>query len=271
MNTDLLNTTFLFHVRIDTEERKKNIVTITNFYRKNCTGFNFIFIEDDSEQKLPNLISFNENDVYIFRKNAGMWNKCKSFNCGIKNSNSEILIFHDLDAIIQPSQLLTTIQTLKKNQNYGLMYPYNGLFLCVTREIKEHFSKTLEYNDLEKYFPSRLLVNYNDGNVLVGHNNSVGGCVLGRRDNIIKCNGYNPNFIGWGYEDNEFPKRVHILGFDVTRLNEPRAPLWHLPHDGEGSSPKADNPSYEDNRQLCGFVETSKKDVLEKYIKNWEL
>jgi len=268
---DLLDTTFLFHVRVDTEERKNNISTVVNFYRKNCKGFKFIFIEDDETENLPSILSFKENDSYIFQKSKDMWNKCKSFNTGIRNSESEILVFHDLDVIINPLQLLTSITTLKENKNYGLMYPYNGLFLCVNKQIKKVFSNTLDYKDLEKYFPYNLSVNYNDGNVLVGHNNSVGGCVLGRRDNILKCNGYNPNFIGWGYEDNEFPKRVHILGFPVTRLNEPRAPLWHLPHDGEGSSPKADNPFYEQNRQLCSYVENSKKNILENYIKNWSI
>jgi predicted glycosyltransferase involved in capsule biosynthesis len=268
---DLQNSAFIFHVRVDTVERKKNISTIINFYRKNCTNFNFIFVEDDSNEKLPSIIFFEKNDIYMFEKNVNMWNKCKSFNTGIKKSQSDILIFHDLDVILNPSQLLTTINILKENKNYGLMYPYNGLFLCVNKQIKNTFSRTLDYKDLEKYFPLNLSVNFSDDNVLVGHNNSVGGCVLGRRDNILKCNGYNPNFIGWGYEDNEFPKRIHILGYPVTRLNEPKAPLWHLPHDGEGSSPKADNPFYEQNRQLCSYVENSKKDVLEQYIKKWKL
>jgi len=271
MKVDLKGTTFLFHVRLDTEEREKNVSIITNFYRKNCTNFNFIFVEDDSIQKLPDVIEFTEDDTYVFSRNSGIWNKCKSFNKGIILAKSDILIFHDLDAILQPSQLLTTIDTLLKNPEYGLMYPYNGLFLCVKKEIKEEFSKSLDYATLDNFFPKNLSVNYSDGNVLVGHNNSVGGCVVGRRDNIIKCHGYNPHFIGWGYEDNEFPRRIHALGYSVNRLNEPRSPLWHLPHDGIGSSPKAENPNYEENRQICTFVESSSKEKLQEYIKTWSL
>ena len=158
MKVDLKGTTFLFHVRLDTEEREKNVSIITNFYRKNCTNFNFIFVEDDSIQKLPDVIEFTEDDTYVFSRNSGIWNKCKSFNKGIILAKSDILIFHDLDAILQPSQLLTTIDTLLKNPEYGLMYPYNGLFLCVKKEIKEEFSKSLDYATLDNFFPKNLSV-----------------------------------------------------------------------------------------------------------------
>lgn len=272
MMYDLQGLTFLYHVRLDTQERAQNVKIITNYYNTYATNYKNIFIEDDSKQKLPDVIEFTERDTYVYSKNTDAWNKCMSFNKGILLAKSEILAFHDLDAVIPMQQILSSINQLKADSNAGLVYPYNGLFLCVSPTIKAKFAQTLDINDIVKYWPDNLSINYDDGNILVGAHNSVGGCVLGRRDNVIKANGYNPNFRGWGYEDNEFPKRVHIMGFSVSRLTDPKAALWHLPHDGAGASPKVANPYHEENRQICSFVETAPKDKVREYtLSNWKL
>lgn len=269
---DLQGLTFLFHVRLDTHERAQNVKIITNYYKTHATNFKCIFIEDDIKQKLPEIIEFTENDTYVFNKSNDAWNKCASFNKGILLAKSEILAFHDLDAVLPMQQIIDSINQLKAAPDAGLVYPYNGLFLCVTPEIKIKFGQTLDINEIVRYWPSNLTINYNDGNVLVGAHNSVGGCVLGRRDNIIKANGYNPNFKGWGYEDNEFPKRIHIMGYTVSRLTDPKAALWHLPHDGVGASPKVANPYHEQNRQICSFVETAPKEKVREYTQtSWSL
>ena len=62
-------------------------------------------------------------------------------------------------------------------------------------------------DNLEAYYQH---VNKTYNGVLVGHTNSRGGCVMARRDNIIRCNGYNPLFTGWGYEDDEMPVRANL-------------------------------------------------------------
>lgn len=272
MKTDLGGLTFLFHVRLDTQERGENVKIITDYYKNTCKNYSCIFIEDDVEQKLPRLITFTENDVYVFSKNTDQWNKCAAFNKGIILAKSNILAFHDLDAVLPINQLIDAIEQLNSNDKMGLVYPYNGLFLCVSKQIKHHFANTLDVSDITKYWPNSLQINYNDGNVLVGAHSSVGGCVLGRRDNIIKSNGYNPNFKGWGYEDNEFPSRVHKMGFTVSRLTDSRAALWHLPHDGVGASPKVENPYHEQNRQICSFVEISSREKVQEYTKkSWSI
>ena len=269
---DLKGLTILFHVRIDTVERGRNVKIITDYYRKNFCNFKCIFIEDDNIRQLPDIIEFTEDDTYVFSKNTDQWNKCAAFNKGIVLAKSEILAFHDLDAIIPPNQLLSAIDDLLENRDAGLVYPYNGLFLCVDKAIKDEFAQTLDYTDLTKHWPDKLTVNYSDGRVLVGSNTSVGGCVLGRRDNIIKANGYNPTFKGWGYEDNEFPRRVHIMGFTVSKLTNSTAALWHLPHYGPGASPKVENPYHERNRQICSFIETASKEKVREYTKTtWSI
>jgi len=89
------------------------------------------------------------------------------------------------------------------------------------------------------------------------------------REKFKAFKGFNPNFQGWGFEDNELPARVHKLGFDVVKLASKKQVLWHLPHDGEGASNKEHNPHYRNNNKICSYVEQCTKEELKEYITQW--
>ena len=106
-----------------------------------------------------------------------------------------------------------------------------------------------------------------------------GGCEFGdkaeelaleRVKKFFDCKGFNPNFVGWGYEDNEFPSRVHILGYSVVRINYSEALLFHLPHDPP-AGPSNKNAENTPNQRECAMVESSTKEELQEYIKTWNV
>ena len=290
MKYDLSNITFCVFCRVDNEERQQNLKAMVSFYRRYGDNVQFIISEDGLEPKVPQLIELTENDVYTFQYNPTEWKKCEGYNKCIKLAKTNTLVFNDVDAIIHPLQILEAHQQLSENPACGLIYPFNGLFLCTDSDLKQKFIQSnCDYDTLDNKFPEQLLdydgnvgenlelyhqhVNKTYNNVLVGHVHSKGGCVTGRRDNIIKCNGYNPLFKGWGYEDDEFPVRINSLGYDVGRLSGIRKPCWHLHHyDGTGSK-KEHQEFYEHNRQVVSYVESVQHDqpALREYIKNWRL
>jgi GT2 family glycosyltransferase len=261
---------------------------MVSFYRRYIDSAKFIICEDGEKPVVPEIIELTDRDVYTFTRSGTQWNKCEGYNKCIKLAKTNIIVLNDVDAIIKPDQILETANILQNDDQCGLVYPFNGLFLCTDATLKQEFIKQeCDYDVLDGKFPDELAeydgnvspdlelyhlhVNKTYNGVLVGHVHSKGGCVMGRRDVLIKCNGYNPNFIGWGYEDDEMPARVNILGYGVGRLPGKRKPCWHLHHfDGTGS-PKETQPFYEHNRQICSFVENSNKEDLQNYIKNWRL
>ena len=107
--------------------------------------------------------------------------------------------------------------------------------------------------------------------MFMGHNNSRGGVVMAVVETLKKAGGYNPNFSGWGYEDDEMPSRVAKLGYEVTRIDYPGWPCFHFPHDGEGASRKADQPNYNKNYKIKKFIEDATKEEIQKYISTWEI
>jgi len=287
MKYDFKEITFLTFVRLDNEERIRNLQAMMGYYRKHCSGYTHIIVEDDATSKVPMHIDLTEDDVYVFTKSSTEWKKSEGYNKGIKLAKTNIINLIDTDIIIHPDQIIETAKALNNDSNAALIYPYNGLFLCAQKKLKDEFCKTLDYNTLQSRTPSQFsdyigsrdksigtLKRYINGvydDVLVGHVVSKGGCVMGRRDNLIKCNGYNPKFIGWGYEDDEMPARANILGFTVGRIEGTGKVLWHLHHyDGTGSA-KETQPFYEHNRQTVSEVEHGDKDFLVDYIKTWRL
>tara|TARA_R110000787_G_scaffold39265_3_gene98594 strand:- start:2119 stop:3030 length:912 start_codon:yes stop_codon:yes gene_type:complete len=300
--TDLKGATVLMFVRFDTIERVKNFHILVRYYKKYFTNFKFIFSEEcpkrpqvpfELNENFFNGFNLESDEFELIWKSVSdkgvEWNKCAAYNRGIKLSQSDVIIFNDLDAIIHPNQMMEAVDTALESENLGFVFPYNGEFLCIDQPNlsnapyqgdlgetrKKRFNENLDIEILfEDYEQCTKQVGstYSEGlSILVGSTTSVGGCVVGRRDNLVKCNGYNPKFIGWGYEDNECPARVHRLGYEVRKLGGTNQPLFHLPHSGPGESKRETNPHHENNRQHCSYVEANGKKEMEEYIKTWKL
>ena len=114
----------------------------------------------------------------------------------------------------------------------GCVYPYNGLFIHVSDELKNKIIKEKDISFLPQYIPEpeNRVPYYKTENILVAHPHSKGGCVMFKHSAWRDFNGYNPGFKGWGSEDDEISHRVKIMGFKTTRIMEDRAVAWHLPH-----------------------------------------
>ena len=104
----------------------------------------------------------------------------------------------------------------------------------------------------------------------VGNLKAVGGCLVMSRDCFKDVNGFNPNFINWGYEDNEIVTRCHKLKKNVILANTKDPYLFHLPHhDVEGD--KSVHDFYTNNQTEYMKVCEMNYNDLQKYIKTWKL
>ena len=154
---DLNGITLLTFVRLDNEERVLNLKGMVNFYRSQCENYSHIIVEDDTESKVPAVLDFHQDDVYVFTRSTTEWKKSAGYNKGIKLSQTNIICLNDVDAILKPQQLLDTAELLNKDSNAALVYPFNGLFLCATDEMKRDFLVNYDYDVLDKQFPDPLV------------------------------------------------------------------------------------------------------------------
>ena len=97
--------------------------------------------------------------------------------------------------------------------------------------------------------------------------------MIGSKESFEKINGFNPNFIGWGYEDNEIISRSDKLDVPVAKVgnNTPNWFLFHLPHEegGVAIKDKDKHKYYLQNEKEVQKVEAMSKEELTEYIKSW--
>jgi GT2 family glycosyltransferase len=268
---------FIVHYRKDTEERLSNLHIVYNYYKDIYPNCEFIFVEDDSEKTIEHLVK--EGDTYVFFDNDGVYRKCEAYNIGFKASTKDIVCFLDIDCLVSINSLITSIKAIKSVEN-ALVIGYNGVAIYLEYNIKnaiQHLKGVNLFNSLTlNVDKTNITTLYNNNFYTIGNTEAVGGCVIASRKTVEKVNGFNPNFIGWGYEDNEIISRCRTLGCKVITvgagdLNLDNV-LFHLPHEDTykvALNDKSQHEFYKKNHEEVSKVEKMNQEELKNYIKSW--
>lgn len=259
----------VIHFRKDIPDRLRNLETVIKFY--NNTGLEIIIVNDDKEP--DDCLQYLHNTYgckVLFLENTDVYHRTLCFNKGAKEINSSILIAGDTDVIVSIKFLQEAAERLRQNKNIGIIWPYNGMFVHIINKMAETFFKTLDISLMEsKIEELRPEPYFTTNDFLVAHPQSKGGMVMFNKETFFKCNGYNPNFKGWGYEDDEILARFQKFGYQISRIENIEAIAWHLPHD---NTVREKHPYYENNRAHSDFVcRCTDLDKLKEYTKSWSI
>ena len=180
----------------------------------------------------------------------------------------EYLIAGDTDVIVDPRFISKAKSQFLENGRIGIIYPYNGMFIHLKQPMFEKFTVDQSLLNLVEKSQKLKPVPYDqDENFLVAHPHSKGGMVMFSKKSFLNCNGYNPNFKGWGYEDDEILARFQKSGWSISRVEDKEAIAWHLPHE---NTVREKHPYYDNNRKHSDFVcGDTKREELEQYIQSW--
>jgi GT2 family glycosyltransferase len=264
---------FIIHFRKDTEHRMVNLDIVYKYYKSLCPNSEFIFVEDDSEERIKHLVS--PSDKYIFFKNDNTYNKCKGYNIGLDKASNDIICFLDIDCLVSIDSIIKSISLAKKDM---IVIGYNGTAVYIQHALKDKIGSK-QGTELFKYLTSHIdeenvVTGYYDKQTYcIGNTQAVGGCLIGKKSTFKRINGFNPNFIGWGYEDNEIISRSGTLKVPVARVgnNNSNWFLLHLPHEEGGVAirDKDRHDYYLHNEKEVQKVEAMSEEELEEYIESW--
>lgn len=259
---------FIIHLRKDSEERLKNISITLPYYRSIAPDCEFVIVEDDEMQNFKYL-SKESDVIYHHFKNSGIYNKCAGYNRGLSLCTKDNVCFLDIDCIISSENLHKSLHTVK-NEN-GICIGYNGTCIYfdypVKRKIETHENL---YDFLDTFIDkNKLYIMYKCSNYTITNTRAVGGCLIGAKKVFEKINGFNPNFIGWGYEDNEIISRSRILKVPIFYINTNKPYLFHLPHEIDQWKNKSNHPFYEHNHKEIAKIESMNFSQLTQYIRTW--
>lgn len=248
--------TFCLPVRIDSDDRLNNLITVLDFYSQYTTA-RFIVLEADTEPLLSSLSS-RKNVEYIYVKDDNpVFHRTKYINQMLSLAQTPYAAIWDVDAIAPVTQLLEAYQLLQK-EPLVMAYPFDGKFWMVNEYFSQLFRKTKDIHVLQSPdMPKRPMNGFN----------SVGGGFLVNIEKYWACGAENEYFTGWGPEDAERYRRLEILGYPPGRIE---GSMCHLNHKrGINSWYANDEVAYLTKKEFCRICGMQRYE-LEEYIRSWE-
>jgi predicted glycosyltransferase involved in capsule biosynthesis len=260
--------TFIITYQQDTPERLANLKIVLPYYQSIFPDATFTIIESGENTLEGNL---KDDIAYNFIESQNGFNKSKLYNIGLKCCETQFVCFLDIDCVVSRENLIKAFNLSSKHTK-NIFIGYNGTSIYFKYNVKNKITECLNlYSFLDTFIDKdKLFLNFSNDNYLVGNTRAVGGCLCGKTEAFLNINGFNPNIIGWGFEDNEIVTRSHILGYSPLFVNTEKPLLFHLPHYNEETD-KSLHPFYLSNQAIFNKVKGSKKEDLLKYSSSWKL
>jgi glycosyltransferase involved in cell wall biosynthesis len=183
--------------------------SLDSLSRQSFSDFELIFVDygsdinkDDTIQKLTEEYSFVK---YLYSHTQGwFWNRAHALNSGVKISSGELILFFDIDLILEKN-FLQKIALLDYESDF---YTFSCFYLPA------HF-------DLQKKNLEQDGIHYEQ--------NYVGLCAVTRTAvNAVK--GFDEYYMVWGVEDDDFYKRLGNFGikrFQMQGIDFRAFHQWH--------------------------------------------
>lgn len=252
MKKDLSEITFTIPVRIDSTDRKENLICIINYLLQGGAT-NIIIYENGPE---INKFVYDDKRVKIIREvNNGPFHRTQYLNKMAKLATTKLIANYDCDVMFPYKQLHKAYDILL-NDEADIVFPYDGLFVNIPRILLKDRTSCVHEANVEELNPNDYP---NFGK------NSMGGALFWKRDVFVKGGMENENFISWGAEDWERVRRFTKLGYRFGRV---KGPLYHIDHSRTQDSNES-NPYYQRNVTEFQKVDAMSKEQLESYIKTW--
>lgn len=232
MRHSLPHLSVVITVRIDSEDRFKNLAFILDYLTRYFEAIEIVVVEQSPEPMCYELVSGTAGAIYEHLCAPGCFYRTRNLNHGAAIASRPLVLLLDSDVFFKPKALVESCEILLSNAA-SFVYPYNGLMMQIKRKVANNhpyldstFLSTLPFHDIRLGEMSG-----NDGfELLYGGPNwpSVGGAIMADRRVFLRCGGYNPNIISYGVDDGELDYRIRTLLEKPYRLDNYNC--YHLEH-----------------------------------------
>lgn len=249
-------------VRYESKDREENVESVLDYILKNFNAPVYV-IEADKERSanfawLSTTKYANTNVNYTYKKDdLPYFCRTNYLQTLLTTIEKPIVVFWDADMVIEPKQLLESIEHIRSKQAV-MSIPFGWEKLHYTRKsFNLLFRDTLDFN---------LVSTVSDGNFIYKDARVLGGVAVLAREEYLKCGGENPNIIGYGPDDCDRVNRVTIItGKDVLRTNGPGI---HLFHERTLDSTRHNINFAKNEQEMVKVAHMSKAELL-NYITTW--
>jgi hypothetical protein len=260
---DLSRATFIIPIRIESQDRMRNALTILCFLLENFNTKIIVKEVDKTsifeESVLPRLEGFFDdlsNLTHIFQESEdSVFYRMHILNEMLSESKTDVVINHDCDVLLPIDSYVNSYKSIIEGKS-DVVYPfgsgnYQKQIFSDDELVSEFLSNEFDFSILEK----KSNISTSD----------FGWVQFFKRQVYIDGGMENENFRGSSPEDKERFFRFTTLGYNVNRINNY---IYHLEHSrGQNSWPVSyqGNPYMQDNISLWKKIQTMNREQLKKY------
>ena len=267
---NLTDTTFIIPVKIESDDRLRNAITVCCFLLSKFDT-NILIKEVNSEpvfenEALPQIKEFigdTSNISYYFEKESdnSFFHKTRYFNELLSKCNTDVVSAYDIDVLLPISTYLKSEKMCKGD--YDLVYPFG----FGTQENQVKWQKKVFASD---ELVSDFLNQNFDFSIFENHSQKDraqwGHAQFFKRTSYIEGGMENENFKAWGPEDEEKHYRFPKLGYNIGRVIDW---VYHLEH-SRGDDSERTNIYFHDNLKLMEDIRSLSEEELKNYYNTQE-
>ena len=265
---DLKSCTFIIPVRIESEDRIRNIITVLCYLLDNFDA-KVILKEVDQEpifeeELLPQITEYVgdsiKNLTHVFElSNDPVFYRMQILNEMIDMSDTPAIANYDCDVLFKPETYTKAVDMI--DDGYDIVYPYGfGEYqkqvFADDNDVSEFLSNDFDFDVLDK--KSKM------------YDAQYGHVQFLNRTSYIDAGMENENFRGSSPEDKERHFRFEKLGYKVGRIDDQ---VYHLEHSrGRNSWPNSvqGNPYMQENFEIWEKVQNMNTQELWDYYSTQE-
>jgi len=259
---NLKDTTFIIPVKIESDDRLRNVITVCCFLLENFDT-KVILKEVDTESvfkesALPQISEYVEDSIKNLTHvhqvpDDSVFYRMRYLNEMLAMVDTDVVANYDSDVLL-PIDTYVKAQEMCKGE-YDLVYPYGqGMWqkqiFADDELVSDFLSNDCKFDILERQSK--------DYDAQSGH------VQFFKTKSYIEGGMENENFKSWGPEDAERLYRFTTLGYNVSRINDW---VYHLEH-ARGENSWYNNPYMQNNTNLWESLQRMNKDQLKQYYTN---
>ena len=262
MRHDLTDTTFIIPIRLESQDRLRNIITSTCFLLDNFDT-NVLIREVDAtsvftESALPQIYEFCDDISGLkhsfVKSDSPTFHRQKVLNEMIDECSTDIVVNYDCDVLLPIRSYCAAVDAIRELKA-DVVYPYGqGMFqrqVEADDELVSMFlSNDFNFDILDK--SSRV------------HTSDFGWAQFFRRSVYVEGGMENENFVAYAPEDKERFYRFTTMGYNVSRVNDF---VYHLEH-SRGQNSWFNNPHMNGNNSEWEKIQKMDTKALFEYYKD---
>lgn len=258
MKYELSDCSIVIPFCMDCKERLEHLQFLYTYFADHFINYKLIVVEQGDEPKAP----ASPNVFVKLIKADSPFSSGSISNKGVEEVATPFFCRFDVDAFVDPRALFEAVQIAKSRPEVSMILPYNGVSFTIQDPLRKEFIQSCDFKRLP-FVRKEHLSDWKGKDMYVKNGEAVGLIYFFRTDVFKKYGGFNEEFVGWGFEDEEIAARFRQLKNPAQYLENYNA--FHFDHPRiPGDPSKAFR-----NQFLSHIVAGMEEEDLIAYIKSW--